>query len=78
MLATLHNLNIFDLEKALFEIERVGKRKYIMLESYRNNKELFNLQCWALTCKLFFSKDEWIWLYKKFKYKGDYEFIYFL
>ena len=65
-LATLHNLNIFDLEKAVCEIERVGKRKYIMLESYRNDKELFNLQCWALTCKSFFSKDEWIWLYKKF------------
>jgi len=76
-LATLHNLEIKNLEKSIKEIERVGKKKYIMLESYRNNKELFNLQCWALTCNSFFSKKEWVWIYKKFGYKGDYEFIYF-
>lgn len=76
-LGTLHNLEIADLVRSLEEIERTGKKKYIMLESYRNNKELFNLQCWALTCNSFFSKNEWLWLLKKFKYKGDYEFIYF-
>ncbi len=76
-LATLHNLEIFNLVKAVKEIERVGKNKYIMLESYRNNRELFNLQCWALTCETFFSKKEWIWFYKNLKYTGDYEFIYF-
>ena len=54
-LVTLHNLEVFDLTKAIKEIERVGK-KYIMLESYQNEKELFNLQCWALTCETFFSK----------------------
>ena len=48
-----------------------------MLESYRNEKELFNLQCWALTCESFFNQKEWLWVYKKFGYKGDYEFIYF-
>ena len=42
-----------------------------------NEKELFNLQCWALTCQSFFSKDEWIWIFDEFGYKGDYEFIYF-
>ena len=76
-LATLHNLKVFDLEKSICEIERVGKKKYIMVESYKNDKQLFNLQCWALTCQSFFSIDEWIWLYKKNKYSGDYEFIYF-
>jgi len=76
-LATLHNLKIFDLEKSIQEIERVGKKKYIMVESYKNDKQLFNLQCWALTCQSFFSPDEWIWLYKKNRYSGDYEFIYF-
>jgi ubiquinone/menaquinone biosynthesis C-methylase UbiE len=76
-LGALHNLEIADLVRSLEEIERTGKKKYIMLESYRNNKELFNLQCWALTCNSFFSKNEWLWLLKKFKYKGDYEFIYF-
>ena len=76
-LAALHNLKVFDLEKSICEIERVGKKKYIMVESYKNDKQLFNLQCWALTCQSFFSIDEWIWLYKKNKYSGDYEFIYF-
>lgn len=76
-LGCLHNLKIFELESALKEIERVGKQGYIMLESYRNEKELFNLQCWALTCESFFNQNEWIWIYEKFGYKGDYEFIYF-
>ena len=76
-LGCLHNLQIFDLQKALSEIERVGKNGYVMLESYRNEEELFNLQCWALTCESFFDMDEWIWIYKHFGYSGDYEFIYF-
>jgi ubiquinone/menaquinone biosynthesis C-methylase UbiE len=76
-LNTLHNLNIYDLRKALSEIDRVGKKKYIVVESYKTNKQLFNLQCWALTANAFFSYKEWIWLFKEFKYKGDYEFIYF-
>ena len=76
-LTTLHNLRLPDLEKSLKEIERVGKQSYIMLESYRNEREQFNLQCWALTCESFFDKEEWIWLYDHFGFTGDYEFIYF-
>lgn len=76
-LASLHNLCLFELKTALGEIERVGKQGYIMLESYRNEQELFNLQCWALTCNSFFNTAEWVWLYNHFGYTGDYEFIYF-
>ena len=76
-LGSLHNLRIFDLRKALAEIERVGKRGYVMVESYRNEEELFNLQCWALTAEAFFDYDEWCWIYEQFGYTGDYEFIYF-
>jgi len=76
-LGTLHNLRLFDIKLALGEIERVGKQGYVMLESYRNEQELFNLQCWALTCETFLDEEEWIWLYKHFGYSGDYEFIYF-
>jgi len=76
-LGCLHNLRVFDLEKAVREIERVGKNKYIMVESYRNEQELFNLQCWALTAESFFDSEEWIWLYNHFGYTGDYELIYF-
>ena len=76
-LTTLHNLRIFELQTALGEIERVGKNKYVMVESYRNELELFNLQCWALTAEAFFDTAAWIWLYEHFGYTGDYEFIYF-
>ena len=76
-LGTLHNLRIFELKQALEEIERVGKQGYIMIESYRNEQELFNLQCWALTCESFFDHEEWPWIYEHFGYIGDYEFIYF-
>lgn len=76
-LGCLHNLRLFELEVALKEIQRVGKNGYVMLESYRNELEQFNLQCWALTCESFFDKEEWIWLYKHFGYEGDFEFIYF-
>lgn len=75
--ATLYNLHIYELEEALKEIERVGKNKYLLMESYNDDQQLFNLQCWALTCECFFKPEEWIWLYGRFGYTGDYEFIYF-
>ena len=61
----------------VFEIKRVGKQSYIMVESYRNIKELFNLQCWALTCETFLSKDDWEFFFEQNNYNGDYEFIFF-
>jgi len=76
-LGCLHNLRIFELKSALAEVERVGRQGYVMLESYRNEQELFNLQCWALTAESFFDAEEWVWLYRHFGYNGDYEFIYF-
>jgi SAM-dependent methyltransferase len=76
-ITTLHNLHVFELQKALGEIQRVGKQGYVMVESYRNELEMFNLECWALTAESLFDKEEWIWLYNHFGYTGDYEFIYF-
>ena len=76
-ITTLHNLRLPELEVALKEIERVGKNAYVMLESYRNEHEMFNLECWALTAESLLDEKEWIWLYNHFGYSGDYEFIYF-
>lgn len=76
-LGALHNLRLFDLKAALGDIERVGKNGYVMVESYRTEQELFNLQCWALTCESFLDEQEWTWIYQEFGYSGDYEFIYF-
>jgi ubiquinone/menaquinone biosynthesis C-methylase UbiE len=76
-LGTLHNLRLFELKAALAEVERVGRQKYIMVESYRNEREMFNLECWALTAETLLDTEEWIWLFSQFGYSGDYEFIYF-
>lgn len=73
----LHNFVLFELKTTLGEIQRVAKKAYIMVEAYRSTQELFNLECWALTCESFFRPEEWIWLYNEFGYSGDYEFIYF-
>ena len=44
---TLHCLNSYDLDKALREMERVGKsNKYLCVESYRNELEKVNLLYW--------------------------------
>lgn len=74
---TFHNFKIPDLSIALTEIERVAKKKFLCVESYRNDKEQFNLQCWALTAETLIDTTSWKWMFKKFKYSGDYEFIFF-
>jgi len=77
-LNTLHYLYVFELEQALKEIERVKrKNSYIVVESYRSEKEKNNLLCWQLTCECFYTPQEWIWIFDKFGYKGDYSFIFF-
>jgi len=75
---TLHNLYCYDLENALKEIERVGKKnKYMCVESYRNETEKTNLLYWQVTCEAFNTPDEWNWWFKHTKYSGDHSFIYF-
>lgn len=75
---TFHNLGYKDLKQAIREMVRVSKDKsYICVESYRNEEELCNLQCWALTCQSFYKPDDWLQIYEDCGYKGDYEFIYF-
>ena len=77
-LNTLHNLHNYDLEKALREIERVGKRnKYICVESYRNEVEKANLLYWQVTCEAFCTPEEWDWWFSRTGYTGDHSFIYF-
>ncbi len=77
-LATLHNLKVYDLKRAIKEIERVSKSdSYIMVESYRNDREEMNMLYWQLTCASYYSVDEWEWLYKEWGYTGDYSFIFF-
>lgn len=75
---TLHNLHNYDLDKALREIERVGKKdKYICVESYRNEVEKANLLYWQVTCEMFCTPAEWEWWFQQTGYTGDHSFIYF-
>lgn len=75
---TLHNLPCYDLDKALREIERVGKdKKFICVESYRNEEEKANLLYWQLTCEAFNSPEEWDWWFEKTGYTGDHGYIFF-
>lgn len=77
-LTTLHNLKVFDLKKAIQEIERVSKKhSYIMVESFRNDIEEVNMLYWQLTCSSYYSIEEWEWLYQEWGYTGDYSFIFF-
>ncbi|MDE7132077.1 MAG: class I SAM-dependent methyltransferase [Lachnospiraceae bacterium] len=77
-LATLHNLKVYELKEAIQEIERVGKgNSYIMVESFRNDREEVNMLYWQLTCASYYSIDEWEWLYCEWGYTGDYSFIFF-
>jgi protein-L-isoaspartate(D-aspartate) O-methyltransferase len=75
---TLHNLHCYDLDKALREMQRVGKNdRYICVETYRNEQEKANLLYWQVTCEAFNTPEEWEWWLKNTGYVGDYSFIYF-
>ncbi len=77
-LATLHNLKIYELKKAVQEIKRVSRgQSYIMVESFRDDQEEVNMLYWQLTCSSYFAVDEWEWLYREWGYTGDYSFIFF-
>ena len=73
----LHNLPPQDVQRALAEMQRVAANQFLVVESFRSTEELFNLQCWALTCETFFRPESWKWLFESAGYTGDYEFIYF-
>ena len=78
-LGGIHNLPVKDLFDGVKEIERVGKdaKKYIMVESWRNERERVNLLYWQLTCESFHDVENWEWIYSQCGYKGDWGFIFF-
>ncbi|MDX1965735.1 MAG: class I SAM-dependent methyltransferase [Planctomycetaceae bacterium] len=77
-LNTLHNLPLAELWSALQQIERVGRdRKYLVVESYRSEREKVNLLYWQLTCRAFFAPEDWEFVFRGTGYRGDHSFIYF-
>ena len=77
-LNALHNLKVYDLKKAIQDVERISKGKsYIVVESFRNDRDEVNMLYWQLTCASYYSVEEWEWLYKEWGYTGDYSFVFF-
>ena len=78
-LGTLHNLPLEQLICAIKEIVRVSKsdKNYLVVESWRNEKERANMLYWQLTCEAFFSVKTWEWLFSEYKYRGNWDFIFF-
>ena len=75
---TLHCLHAQELDPALREMERVGKKnKYLCVESYRNEQEKANLLYWQVTCEAFNSPEAWQWWFEHTGFSGDHSFIYF-
>ena len=72
-----HNFYTYEIVGALRELQRVAKSHYLLVESYTNEIELFNLQCWALTANSILHTSEWLWLFETAGYTGDFEFIFF-
>jgi SAM-dependent methyltransferase len=78
-LGVLHNLPAPRLWEALREIGRVARddRAYVMVESYRTEREKANLLYWQLTCRSFYAVEDWEWVFGQAGYRGDYGFIFF-
>jgi SAM-dependent methyltransferase len=78
-LGVLHNLPLEGVFQAFAEIQRVGRsaRKYVMVESFRNEREKTNLLYWQLTCLSFHSPESWDWIAHQARYEGDHGFIFF-
>lgn len=75
---TLHNLYNYDLRKALQEIQRVSiGQSYIVVDSYRTEREKMNLLYWQITCECFYTPQEWEWFFWESGYTGDYSYVHY-
>ena len=70
---TVHNLEYDECARALQEIERVSRKdKYIILDAYRNNEQKERMLKWNLTAKTILNVDDWVEMFNKCGYTGDY------
>ena len=70
---TVHNLEYDECARALQEIERVSRKdKYIILDAYRNNEQKERMLKWNLTAKTILNVDDWVEMFNKYGYTGDY------
>lgn len=71
-ITTLHNLNLKDFKKSISEIQRVSRKSFITVDSYRNALEKKRMDAWNLTALTYMHRNDWIKLFKEINYKGHY------
>lgn len=76
-LGMFHNLTLQELSRALHRFQWVSRHAYLMVESFRDEQEWFNLTAWCLTAETIMKPEDWCYLFSHFGYHGDYEFIFF-
>jgi ubiquinone/menaquinone biosynthesis C-methylase UbiE len=70
---TIHNLEIDSCINALSEIERVSKKNsFVMLDGWDTQEEKNSLDSWILTAKTVLSRPDWLKVFQRSNYKGDY------
>jgi len=73
---SLHSiLDLDEVKKSLKEMSRVAINKkniFIMVGAYSNKKEKENLDNWGVLTATYLSTKNWLRLFKKSGYKGDY------
>ena len=74
-ISTIHNVNKHGIERSLKEIMRVSKKNsFIRIKAYNNLKEKKKIDDWNIVAKSNLSKKNWIKIFKKTGYSGDYQF----
>lgn len=71
-ITTVHNLSEKDCRQAIREIQRVGKKAWIKVDSYRNEEEKRIMFDWNLTAETIKSTTDWKKLFQEEGYTGDY------
>ncbi len=71
---SIYMQSLGDVIKSLKEIQRVSKKSYIVLASGENDDEIQKFHKWTLIGTSIQLKKDWLKLFKKIGYKGDYYF----
>lgn len=72
---TIHNHDYENCLKSIKELIRVTKNKkniFIQVDAYNNDEEKQLFETWMLTAKTYLKPTEWLDMFKKANYEGDY------
>lgn len=69
---TIHNLPLEECKRALREIQRVGKKSFVVNDAWRNDEEKKRMLQWNLTGVTFMHVEDWKKLFEEVGFTGDY------